>query len=631
MKYYYLLAFPLLAAVLVRSQLQCSTSSDLCSPGISLPTIGGYCTSRFLLCDDGDETTQSTCVNSVCQHTTNLADSPKCYSSCVPECEGKECGEDGCGGFCGKCSDGTGCSNFICVEGVLSGTCESPLNLGNTDEETIIDTETRVTLITTGDTSDALHFHTPSCNTLTASPELIFKFVIPSGKTYGYDFRSTGYDTVLQLMKDGCGSAGTPGQDHEDYIVGCNDDGTPPANLGSKLFGEISQGTYYVMVDGYSTTDVGPFELITTFINGCIPLCDGNFCGDDQCGGSCGDCGEGNVCNVDHRCYPENCEPQCTDRECGEDGCGGYCGTCDDGLFCLGESILTDEDDEELPTSACTSFQVCDHMNPTCDGCEESQVCGTDCQCYDSPNALPDLVVVEEGMLNEMYLHDVDFPESSCSLIEGCVAEPGLRRLLRFTSTVLNQGHVDLSFPEPKSRPDLFEYGQCHQHYHFKQFAAYNLYEQGGKTLVMNGSKKAYCMEDTARHHDGMSIGCDKVYDCGFQGIQRGWVDSYGWSLDCSWLDITELPPGEYVLEIEANPGRVFPELSYDNNKAMVRVTLPDVSEVVSVPRKLETSAFSEFVVPVNEGSSAAPTTHAFGWSILALVFGYYYLFDHYN
>ena len=31
--------------------------------------------------------------------------------TCVPDCEGKECGDDGCGGSCGKCSEDDACSN----------------------------------------------------------------------------------------------------------------------------------------------------------------------------------------------------------------------------------------------------------------------------------------------------------------------------------------------------------------------------------------------------------------------------------------------------------------------------------------------------------------------------------------
>lgn len=35
---------------------------------------------------------------------------------CVPDCEGKECGDDGCGGSCGQCEMGYYCDDGICVE-----------------------------------------------------------------------------------------------------------------------------------------------------------------------------------------------------------------------------------------------------------------------------------------------------------------------------------------------------------------------------------------------------------------------------------------------------------------------------------------------------------------------------------
>jgi hypothetical protein len=46
-------------------------------------------------------------------------------------------------------------------------------------------------------------------------------------------------------------------------------------------------------------------------------------CGDDGCGGSCGQCGPGEVCNDGYCCFPS-----CEGRECGDDWCGGSCGTC---------------------------------------------------------------------------------------------------------------------------------------------------------------------------------------------------------------------------------------------------------------------------------------------------------------
>jgi hypothetical protein len=36
-------------------------------------------------------------------------------------------------------------------------------------------------------------------------------------------------------------------------------------------------------------------------------------------------------------------------------------------------------------------------------------------------------------------------------------------------------------------------------------------------------------MEDTAQHFlGGKTVGCKQKYDCGSQGIQKGWIDSYG-------------------------------------------------------------------------------------------------------
>jgi hypothetical protein len=36
-------------------------------------------------------------------------------STCTPQCGGKQCGSDGCGGTCGSCPDGASCSNGQCL------------------------------------------------------------------------------------------------------------------------------------------------------------------------------------------------------------------------------------------------------------------------------------------------------------------------------------------------------------------------------------------------------------------------------------------------------------------------------------------------------------------------------------
>lgn len=63
----------------------------------------------------------------------------------------------------------------------------------------------------------------------------------------------------------------------------------------------------------------------------CTPKCTGN-CGSDGCGGSCGSCLQGFICNGT-RCV-RGCTRNCTGKTCGDDGCGGSCGSCSTGYKC---------------------------------------------------------------------------------------------------------------------------------------------------------------------------------------------------------------------------------------------------------------------------------------------------------
>jgi hypothetical protein len=125
--------------------------------------------------------------------------------------------------------------------------------------------------------------------------------------------------------------------------------------------------------------------------------------------------------------------------------------------------------------------------------------------------------------------------------------------------------------PPPETRPDLFTYSACHGHYHFNGFALYQLLN-ANRDVVLNGAKLAYCMEDTVRVFDGPNVSCDKVYSCEEQGISPGWSDLYGNSLDCQWLDVTDVLPGLYTLRVILNPLGAFEEVTRDNNVAEVLV-----------------------------------------------------------
>ena len=67
-------------------------------------------------CDDrecGDDGCGGSC--GVCEEGSECSDSGLC--ECLPQCDGKECGDNGCGGSCGECEEGYACDDesFACV------------------------------------------------------------------------------------------------------------------------------------------------------------------------------------------------------------------------------------------------------------------------------------------------------------------------------------------------------------------------------------------------------------------------------------------------------------------------------------------------------------------------------------
>lgn len=520
----------------------------------------GQCQPGSPPCDDGADCTTDTCDDESgwCGHELG-AGCDACLSDCSPDCTGKVCGDDGCGGSCGACEAGQGCASAtgICQPADLPGTCASPLPL-LADGVDLVGSHQIF-----GDTTTGLHQAVPTCNSTSTAVELVYVFT--TDKTVGIDARSYGYDTVLHLRKEDAGTAGSECLDDTPAAtVGCSDDASPPGDYGSRVAVALDPGTYYLIVDGFDSTQFGAFQLdVKVAPDGCVPQCDGQYCGgDDGCGGDCGACEEGFAC-VDSKCQADPCLPACEGKECGDDGCGGECGQCDAGLLCV------------PATGLCKSFDVCDHDLPACDPpCGEGQFCGTDCACHGVTDPMPDLVLNADRLKEEILFDELMFDEKSCAVAEGCVSGTGLRKLLRFSVEAVNQGQATLTVPPPPERPDLFQFSTCHGHYHFNGFATYALLDLEGNEVVA-GRKQAYCMEDTVQFLQGPKVSCSKVHDCSFQGIQAGWSDLYGNALDCQWLDITDVAPGEYQIKVSVNPNRAFEEISLDNNTATVTVTIP--------------------------------------------------------
>ena len=73
----------------------------------------------------------------------------------------------------------------------------------------------------------------------------------------------------------------------------------------------------------------------------------------------------------------------------------------------------------------------------------------------------------------------------------------------------------------------------------------YHLLDING-VRVAEGHKASFCLEDsTCVNPDNRYFYCDQT-----QGISVNCGDHYGADLDCQWIDITGVPPGNYTVEV---------------------------------------------------------------------------------
>lgn len=99
---------------------------------------------------------------------------------------------------------------------------------------------------------------------------------------------------------------------------------------------------------------------------------------------------------------------------------------------------------------------------------------------------------------------------------------------------------------------NLYEYGECHAHYHFSHYGAFYF----GQDDEAVGGKRAFCLESTNRSSNNETTPLWSPYGfCEYQGIAAGWGDMYQAGLDCQWVDVTEVAsPVTAPLTSHANP-----------------------------------------------------------------------------
>ncbi|CAH2296130.1 -lysine 6-oxidase [Pelobates cultripes] len=189
---------------------------------------------------------------------------------------------------------------------------------------------------------------------------------------------------------------------------------------------------------------------------------------------------------------------------------------------------------------------------------------------YGWRSCLPDLVPDPYYIQASIYVQKMSMYSLRCAAEENCLASSAYRSdvrdydqrvLLRFPQRVKNQGTADFLPSRPRYS---WEWHSCHQHYHsMDEFSHYDLLDASSHRRVAEGHKASFCLEDTS---------CDYGYYRRFactahtQGLSPGCYDTYNADIDCQWIDITDVKPGNYILKVSVNPSYIVPESDYSNN-----------------------------------------------------------------
>jgi hypothetical protein len=232
----------------------------------------------------------------------------------------------------------------------------------------------------------------------------------------------------------------------------------------------------------------------------------------------------------------------------------------------------------------------------------------------------PDLVVDAAKLASSWVISTEYLDASLCSVQEGDVP-PGTHRLLRFTVTTPNLGDADVFIGDAREHIDpngdgnfsdsdgLFEFASCHAHFHFRNYAKYELLPvnaNGSLGSAVKARKRGFCMIDTTPYTEAFAAKQRVYYSCGSldhpsnQGISVGYADTYVKQLAGQYFVLDDpaepVPAGKYLLRIEVNPGFApvagepcpvldpatglchnFAEGNYANNIGQVVIDIPAV------------------------------------------------------
>ena len=352
----------------------------------------GHCLENEFCLTDGTCMCVVECVQTCCPEGQVCTAEGSC---CVPQCEGKQCGPDNCGGACGDCTGGL-CVEGECEKGVGCATSTVPTCGECGCQECVCDLdpfccyeewdhycgllcasacEAGCDLIDSCGDGDCQPEHKENCGTC------------PDDCKCSQDTYCQGQECLYNFCLDGVTVLGCC---QGDRVIKCITGGiwANDCSLEGMKCGWVTvpggPPGYFCGNEDVVDLSGDPGGEYPLECPNCVASCVGKECGDDGCGGSCGTCPGALECFNGH--CDDVCLSSCEDKDCGDDGCGQSCGFCPVDRHCS-DSGHCECNEGECDGACCQGGQVCYEdacCMPQCAGKEcGDDGCGSDCgECW---------------------------------------------------------------------------------------------------------------------------------------------------------------------------------------------------------------------------------------------------------